>query len=45
MAEHNTKDDLLTEAELEAYGIPPKQPVEPATGEQPYDHDEKKGQG
>jgi hypothetical protein len=44
MAEHKTDDGLLTEAELAAYGIPPKQPVEPTPGEEPYDYDENKGQ-
>jgi uncharacterized protein YjbJ (UPF0337 family) len=29
MAKNNTKDGLLTAAELATYGIPPKQPVEP----------------
>lgn len=29
MAEHRTRDAVLTEAELAIYGIPPKQPVEP----------------
>jgi hypothetical protein len=44
MAEHETKDGLLTEAELATYGIPPKHPVEPTLGEKLNDYDEKKGQ-
>jgi len=43
MAEHKTDDGLLTEAELATYGIPPKQPVDPAPSEEPKDYDEKKG--
>jgi len=44
MAEHTTKNGLLTEAQLATYGIPPKEPEEPTPGEKPYDYDEKKGQ-
>ena len=44
MAKNNTKDGLLTAADLATYGIPPKAACGTDTGEKPCDFDETKGQ-